>query len=608
MTSPLASVPPALIARARADQVATLYSRWHLTSISMGLGAAIWWVALWDHVAAGAMIAWLTLIALNQIWRGVLARAWRRARPGAAAARRWGGYWTIGATLAGALWGAAAWATYPASPPHEALLIVCMFGVALGGLNTTAVYRPSFYGFVLPALVPLIVRVALVGDSVHLFTAFVMTVVMAFVVAFGHRLNDVLTQSLAIRYENVDLIDELRARTRAAQEARGAAEAANRAKSQLLAAASHDLRQPLHALGLYVAALAARARDSEWRGLVGSVQSAAETLDLQFAQLLDLSRLEAGALRPERHSVTLAPLLARVAAEFAPQAAARGLTLTVVATSLVVESDPLLLARILQNLVANAVRYTPRGGIAVGARRRGTRVAVEVVDTGIGIAPEHQTRIFEEFYQIRNNVATDRPDGGMGLGLAIVRGLADLLRHDIAVVSRQGRGSRFSIVAPRARKPPAVRSRRLAEVSATRTLDSAMVAVIDDDAASVDAMRVLFDTWGAMVVGGTDVETLLDRCGDTGRYPDLIVADLRLAGGASGVDAILRLRDEFGATIPALVISGDTGSEAERRVRSAGLALLPKPVVAVKLKSAALALLSSAKNAGPTALHSTRDA
>jgi CheY-like chemotaxis protein len=196
----------------------------------------------------------------------------------------------------------------------------------------------------------------------------------------------------------------------------------------------------------------------------------------------------------------------------------------------------------------------------------------------------------------------------MGLGLAIVRGLADLLRHDIAVVSRQGRGSRFSIVAPRVTRPPALRSRCLPEASATRTLDNALVAVIDDDAASVDAMRALFDTWGARVVGGADVETLLDRCGGVGRYPDLIVADLRLARGASGVDAILRLRDEFGDTIPALVISGDTGSEAERRVRSAGLALLPKPVVALKLKSAALALLSSAKNPGWTALHSTRDA
>src|SRR5439155_1645368 len=266
-------------------------------------------------------------------------------------------------------------------------------------------------------------RVALVGDSVHLLTAFVMAVVLVFVMGFGHRLNDVLTQSLAMRYENVDLIVELRQRTRAAYEARGAAESANRAKSQLLAAASHDLRQPLHALGLYVAALAARARDSEWRGLIGSVQSAAETLDLQFAQLLDLSRLEAGALRPERQSVAL----------------------------------------------------------------------------------------------------------------AIVRGLADLLRHDIGVVSRVGRGSRFSIVAPRAREVPLLARRQSTNPPMVRhALDGAVVAVVDDDTASVDAMRVLFETWGAIVVGGADVEAVLDGCGNLGRYPDLIVADLRLGGGASG--------------------------------------------------------------------------
>ena len=164
---------------------------------------------------------------------------------------------------------------FPASPAHQALLIVCLFGAVLGGLNLTAVYKPSFYGFVLPALVPLIVRVALVGDPVHFFMARRderRARVRAS--AFGHQLNDVLTRSLAIRYENVDLIDELQLRTRSALDARAAAESANRAKSQLLAAASHDLRQPLHALGLYVAALSARAREAEWRPLVDHVESA----------------------------------------------------------------------------------------------------------------------------------------------------------------------------------------------------------------------------------------------------------------------------------------------------------------------------------------------
>ena len=591
--SPLSSVSPALIARARADQVATLYERWHLTTLAMGLGAAIFCVVMWEHVGALPMIAWLALIAANQAWRGSLTQAWRRTRPGVAAARRWGRYSMMGSLIAGALWGIAGWYTYPSSPSYQALVIVCLFGVALGGLNLTAVYRPSFYAFILPAVVPLIVRVALVGDSVHLFTAFVMSVVYSFTLGFGHRLNDALTQSLAMRYANVDLIGELRERTRAAHEARAAAEAANRAKSQLLAAASHDLRQPLHALGLYVAALAARAVDSEWRGLVGSVQSAAETLDQQFAQLLDLSRLEAGAVRPERQSVALTPLFTRIAAEFVPQAAARGLSLRIVPTRVAVDTDATLLARILRNLVANAVRYTERGGVVIGVRRRGARVAIEVVDSGVGIALEHQVRVFEEFYQVRDN-ATDKAEGGMGLGLAIVRGLADVLGHDVRVVSRVGHGSRFAIVATRAigRGPKAHRHRGADARDNGRALAGACVAVIDDDAASIDAMRVLFDTWGAVVVGASDARSLLARCQERRYVPDLLVADLRLSGGASGVDAVMRVRDQFGAAIPALVISGDTGTATERRVREAGLALLPKPVVATTLKAAALTLLA----------------
>ena len=344
--SPLAAIPPALIARARADQVATLYAHGHLTSVSMGLGALILCASMWGETAAAWMLTWVALIAVNQLWRAALVRAFDRMRPGADAAPRWGRYWAIGSVLAGALWGGAAVAMFPESPAYQSLLIVCLFGAALGGLNLTAVYKPSFYGFVLPALVPLIVRVAWVGDQVHGFIAGVMSVVLAFVVGFGHRLNDVLTRSLVIRYENIDLIGELKDRTRTALDARTAAEAANRAKSQLLAAASHDLRQPLHALGLYVAALSARAREAEWRPIVTHVESAANALEIQFAQLIDLSRLDAGALVPERADVALGPLFARIRDEFAPQSAARGLALTIVPTRLIVRSDQALLERI----------------------------------------------------------------------------------------------------------------------------------------------------------------------------------------------------------------------------------------------------------------------
>jgi len=597
--SPRAAVSADLLARARADQVATLYDRAHFTTLSMGLGAAILCTVMWSHVALPLMLAWVALIGVNQAWRTALARAWARDRPGVAAAPRWGRYWAAGSMLAGALWGVAGWVGYPASSAQEALLIVCLFGVVLGGLNLTAVYRPSFYAFVLPALVPLIVRVALRADQVHVFTAVVMTVVLLFVLAFGHHVNDVITQALTMRYDNVDLIGELRERTRAAQEARAAAEAANRAKSQLLAAASHDLRQPLHALGLYVAALAAQTRDSASRDLVGSVQAAAETLDVQFEQLLDLSRLEAGALEPASAVTALAPLLSRLAAEFAPQAAARGLSFAIVPTRVAIRTDPQLFARIARNLVANAVRYTRSGGIVVGVRRCGATVRFDVVDTGVGIAQAHRARIFDEFYQVADDGTAARVAGSMGLGLAIVRRLATLLGHDVALASCEGRGSRFSITAPRAEsavvRPLRVRTTHAPAARTTSAvLAGALVAVIDDDPAAVAAMRALFGSWGATVAGGGDVAALLAACGEVGHYPDLVVADLHLAHGASGVAAVMRLREEFGIAIPALIVSGDTGAAAVRRVREAGLALLPKPVLAPSLAAAASALVAPA--------------
>ena len=595
--SPLAAISPVLVARARADQVATLYARGHLTSVSMGLGAIILCIAMWSEVAATSMIAWGALIALNQLWRTALMRAFERMRPGDAAAPRWGRYWAAGSTVAGALWGGAAVAMFPASPAYQSLLIVCLFGAALGGLNLTAVYKPSFYGFVLPALVPLIVRVACVGDEVHWFIAGVMSVVLAFVVGFGHRLNDVLTRSLAIRYENIDLIGELKDRTRSALDARASAESANRAKSQLLAAASHDLRQPLHALGLYVAALAARARDAEWRPLVAHVESAANALEIQFAQLIDLSRLDAGVLTPEPIDVALAPLFARIRAEFAPQAAARGLSLTIVPTRLAVHSDPVLLERIVGNLVANGVRYTHRGGVLVGARRRGGRIAIDVVDTGIGIAPAHRLRIFEEFYRVKDDERSAPGRRGMGLGLAIVRRFADLLEHEIALESREGAGSRFRVLLPRsvAATPRPQRLRPAASCAEPATLPwctGRVVAVVDDDAATLDAMQTLFETWGAVVACGDAIESLIATIGEVGRYPDLIVADLRLADGQSGIDAVRRLRHELGVPIPAIIVSGDTGTLADREARVAGLMLLQKPVVGATLRATAMSLMS----------------
>ena len=253
------------------------------------------------------------------------------------------------------------------------------------------------------------------------------------------------------------------------------------------------------------------------------------------------------------------------------------------------------------------MRYTRAGGAVIGARRRGEHVVIEVVDTGVGIAPEHRAHIFEEFFQVPAPSATSHSGRGMGLGLAIVRRFCRLLDHAIALDTRPGRGSRFSVTvrrvtdirAPLAHHAHHALIRERYTDAAAGALEGATVAVIDDDAAAVDGMRALFSTWGATVAGGSDAGNALAELGRMERYPDLIVADLRLDGACDGLDAVATIRAELGVHVPALVVTGDTSVAATHAVRSAGLALLPKPVVPGALAAAAAALLAAAGTAVP---------
>ncbi|MEO8740328.1 MAG: hybrid sensor histidine kinase/response regulator [Casimicrobiaceae bacterium] len=594
----------ALSERVRAQQIATLYTQWRRATTSMLLGAGILIAVMWKTAPAVLFAGWVAAIVVNQAWRYELARRYRRAAPTVVKQTGWGYASALGSGLAGALWGLAATVLFvPGDIGHQALLIVCLFGVILGGVNLTAVYKPTFYAFVLPALMPLIVRVALVGDQVHEFIAAVMVVVLAFILRFGHSLNNLMADSLAIRYENDDLIRALQRQTVAADAARAGAEAANRGKTQFLAAASHDLRQPLHALGLFAAALSARAREPELREIVASINTSVEALERLFSALMDISKLDAGAVAPVRAPVSLAPLFARLERQFAPLAAARQLRFRVMATCAWVDSDPVLLERILANLIGNAIHYTRRGGVVVGVRRYAERWRIDIVDSGIGIAETHHERIFEEFY--RADAGQGSGHQGMGLGLAIVRRLARLLEHPLSVASAPGRGSRFSVELPRAATiakggPLPHRDRNPA---CGASLGNALIVVIDDDATVVEGMRACLTQWGAVVLGAATGADALALLGDCGRYPDLIVADYRLAGGELGTTVIARLRDELGLPIPALLVSGDASADAIAAMRGSTLQVLLKPVIPDELRVYVERLLAGEVMATPGVVH-----
>jgi signal transduction histidine kinase/CheY-like chemotaxis protein len=363
-------------------------------------------------------------------------------------------------------------------------------------------------------------------------------------------------------------------------------EAANLAKSRFLAAASHDLRQPLHALNLFVAQLRTETDQAEKGRVVARIDGAVVAMNELFNALLDISKLDAGVLAPSISEFPVDHLLKRIEMTFMAAAREKGLRLRVVSNDTWISSDFILLERILLNLVSNAVRYTVQGGVVVGCRRHAGLLRIEVWDSGIGIPKDQRRNIFGEFYQLATTELDRR--GGLGLGLAIVDRLCRLLNHPIEVTSQLGRGSRFAVSVPLGSPL------RLAEHPPQTALDQAtgnFVVVIDDDALVLDGIRGVLKSWGCSVVTASSESEALAALTEHERPPDLIISDYRLGDGKTGFELIERLRNTFGASIPAFLISGDTAPERLRESSTSGYYLLHKPVLPITLRSVVSQLL-----------------
>jgi signal transduction histidine kinase/ActR/RegA family two-component response regulator len=405
---------------------------------------------------------------------------------------------------------------------------------------------------------------------------------------------------------NVELESRVRAasaeisrRLEQVQAAREQAEQASVAKSRFFAAASHDLRQPLHSLGLNAAALDAHVTSREARELVARIGESIDALEGLFNELLDLSRLDAGAVAVAPRNIALQAVFDRLSFAFHAEAVARNLRMRFVPTALAVRTDPVLLERILSNLVSNALRYTIEGGTVIGARARGSEVWIDVVDTGIGIAPDKQQQVFDEFFQV-GNPGRDRRRG-LGLGLSIVKRLVALLGHDLSLVSRPGRGTRFRLVLPRAAAADRVPARTVNP--GLEPFVGRHVLLVDDDPDIRAATVQLLGQWGLTATacaGRSDVEAFVSL----GVAPDIALVDLRLDAVDDGIDVIELLRHRLRPDLPALLLSGDTGAAELARVRSSGVPLLTKPVAPARLKSALHAYLSRYRGAGASVARS----
>lgn len=361
--------------------------------------------------------------------------------------------------------------------------------------------------------------------------------------------------------------------------AKDAAVRADKAKSKFLAAASHDLRQPVQSLFFFAYALSERLKEHPASNVLASMSESLDALKMLLDSLLDVSRLDAGVVQPAVTEFAVAPLMERLATEYRARAAEKGLEVRAVPSSLWTRSDPVLLERLLRNLIENALRYTARGRILIGARRRGQALELQVIDSGIGIPEQHRDEIFEEFTQIGNPERNRQQ--GLGLGLAIVKRLASLLGHRVSLRSRPGCGSAFSVVVPAV--PPRAVPRPVRSLPG-RGLGRGLVVVIDDDALVLVAMRAMIEEWGYQVVAAVSADEAIETLMGIGHRPLAIVADYRLRSGRTGVEAIRDVFGVCGVRVPAVVLTGDTAPERIAEVERSGFELLHKPVAPDRLR------------------------
>lgn len=531
---------------------------------------------MWRHIDHRLLIGWCGAALVVTAVRLFINRSYTRHRPVPQDAPRWGHYYTLTAAASGLVWGVAGVLFFvPDSTAHQVFLFTSLVGLCAGSIILNSYWIMSYYAFVLPALALASGRLIVEGGLAYQGLAALTLMLGLVLILVAHRTRKSAWAVIRLRFENLDLVDRLR-------EEKQKAENASRDKTRFLASASHDLRQPVHALTLFADALRTEQTSARGKTLLADMGQSIHALNQLLESLIDISKLDADIVKPAVANFALAPLLERLRTEYLPQAEAQGLEFGLDIKNLIVCSDPALLEAILRNLIGNALRYTQSGRIDVNCTQRDTLARIEVCDTGIGIPPEQHREIFREFYQL-NNPERDRSKG-LGLGLAIVERLISLLQHRIELQSVPGQGSCFAVLLPLG--DAAAVAQPVIETAALERGDVAgmRVLVIDDEVAVRKGMQAVLDDWGCVaLLAGSDDEALAILQGHA--PPDVIIADYRLRGGITGVQAIDRLRHEIGADLPALIITGDTDPERLREAQASGHTLMHKPVQPGKLRA-----------------------
>jgi len=553
-----------------------------LYPVIIGMGCAVVPALIWPFTAdnKALVLLWAGLIVATLLVRVIGWMAYAAARPTDDAVRPWLKWFLVPQILSVTVIGSGPFFFLPAGSGRDfdilLVLSAFVFLSTFGSSLKLSAYRPAIPLVLTPLVAVYVAGVLRLPGAVPKLLAVGGIGCGLFGYLLASRVNQAFVRSMELSIRNEQLVV-------AAEQARRAAERAEREKTRFLAAASHDLRQPMHAISLLVGMLQPRAPEAD-RAVMRRLEHSVEAMDSLFATILDLSKLDSGAVQPTVAEVPLAAILDSIELHFAPEAATKRLALRVFRSRAVVRTDRALLERVVRNLVSNAIKYTPAGTVLVGCRRRGDRLLIGAWDTGVGIARADLDRIFDEFFQ----AAPAARDRGQGLGLSIAQRLARLLGSKIEVASQPGRGSSFALAVPFVAYQSTPWRRHDAAPDAEPLLAGKFILVVDDDAQVRFGTEELLRQWGCHATGVASLEAVQATLERELRFPDAIVTDYRLGEGRTGLDVIAAVRSYTGEETAAVIVTGEEGVDTA----SLGHPAIRKPVSASELRKCLVSVAS----------------
>lgn len=567
------------------ERVNLLYNQpLHLVLFAQAITLILTTWYLWNSETQYVLIIWLVLSLIATSGMAYNVEAFKKETKINERSKHWLTLFVISMFINGSIWGSPAFFSNIFDSTSSVMFVAfLLLGLVAIAATIISSFISLFYIYSIISLLPMTVMFFYNGGTLYNSLGGMYLMYFAVQVINANNMHKVLLSSLQLRHQNIDLVNNLKVKNQQAELAKEEAEQANVSKSKFLAAASHDLRQPLHALGLFVSKIYNNQRYPKIKNDIENIKKSSDALEGLLNALLDISKLDAGVLQPDLSPVSLQAILNKVTTHGKSHAQDKGLTFRVRDINKTIQTDSLMLERILNNLVSNAIRYTNTGTVFIGCRKRGEKIRIEVRDSGIGITEDKLGEIFEEFYQAENP-ERDRTKG-LGLGLAIVERLCSLLNYKIDVYSIPGKGSLFSI------EVPCVDTTSLHYTEATSTenfisdVQGMHVLVIDDEEMIRKGMAAMLEGWECPSLLAESADSAISQLEQIGFTPDIIISDYRLRENKTGAQAIKQIIFFLQKDIPAIIVTGDTAPDRLQEVKESGHQLLHKPVSPAKLRS-----------------------